>query len=236
VQNAPSKRAGEPQEEPVQYPWRELYAPANLPNWALALVAALAGYLAYRTLRAIKRQADLMKEQSDLMVEKERAKLRIELKPFRPVRSGDQISMYMVTGSVSIYGFTEAFVERSQIYACVGYDEMINPLPEWFFQIGGLPQVIRSGAPPVEFESMVISTKGPASDKELLPVREKNAPLFCKATIEYSDAFGQKWVLRLRQRFEFIFPSLSPDALGSWMDDGPPEENGEFKREFQKPN
>ena len=70
-------------EKPSQYPWRELYAPANVPNWVLAFLAGVAGWLALRTLGAIQLQADLMKDQSDLMVEKERAKLRIELDEFR---------------------------------------------------------------------------------------------------------------------------------------------------------
>jgi hypothetical protein len=49
----------------------------------LAFLAGVAGWLALRTLGAIQLQADLMKDQSDLMVEKERAKLRIELDEFR---------------------------------------------------------------------------------------------------------------------------------------------------------
>jgi hypothetical protein len=51
-------------EKPSHYPWRELYAPANVPNWALVLVAGIAGWLAYMTLRAIKKQAEIMERQA----------------------------------------------------------------------------------------------------------------------------------------------------------------------------
>ena len=46
-------------QKPSQYPWHELIAPANMPNWTLAVLAGVAGWLAYKTLRAIKRQADI---------------------------------------------------------------------------------------------------------------------------------------------------------------------------------
>ena len=54
-------------EKPSQYPWRELYAPANVPNWVLALLAGVAGWLAYITLRAIKRQAGHMERQTKIL-------------------------------------------------------------------------------------------------------------------------------------------------------------------------
>jgi len=41
-------------------PWRDAFAPSNWANWALVIVGGIAGYFAWRTLRAIKRQADLM--------------------------------------------------------------------------------------------------------------------------------------------------------------------------------
>jgi hypothetical protein len=59
----------EKQENAKPYQWRELYAPANVPNWVLAIVALWAGIMALKTLRAIKQQADLMKAQADHMGE-----------------------------------------------------------------------------------------------------------------------------------------------------------------------
>lgn len=184
----------------------------------------------------LRRQIELMKEQSDLMVGKERAKLRIELEPFRPTRSSDERDIYSVVGSVSIYGYTEAFIVRTQIYAWISVDGIFNPLPEWHFQITGVPSVVRAGTLPISFTTFVNAKDGPAMENEIVPVCEKRASIYCKAKIEFSDAFGQRWVLRLRRRFDFLWPSLAPDAIGEWKDTGPPEDNGEYRVEDERPH
>jgi hypothetical protein len=66
VQAASAKHEDGPKEKRPSYPWKELLAPANIPNWVLCLVGGFAGWAAYKTLRAIKRQSDLMKRQIDL--------------------------------------------------------------------------------------------------------------------------------------------------------------------------
>jgi hypothetical protein len=47
-------------EKPTKYPWGELLAPANIPNWFLVAVGVVTGWFVYKTLRAIKKQADIM--------------------------------------------------------------------------------------------------------------------------------------------------------------------------------
>ena len=49
------------------YQWIELFSPANIPNWVLAVIAAWAGFMALKTLKAINRQADLMGNQATEM-------------------------------------------------------------------------------------------------------------------------------------------------------------------------
>lgn len=51
-------------QQPTGYPWKELLAPANVPSWGLVLVGGIAGLLAYMTLRAIKKQAEIMESQA----------------------------------------------------------------------------------------------------------------------------------------------------------------------------
>jgi hypothetical protein len=51
-------------QEPPGYPWKELLAPANVPNWALVLVGGITGWFVYKTLRAIKKQAEIMEAQA----------------------------------------------------------------------------------------------------------------------------------------------------------------------------
>jgi hypothetical protein len=50
-----------------EHSWKEAFWPSTWSNWALAALAGWAGYMALRTLRAISRQADLMKTQADHM-------------------------------------------------------------------------------------------------------------------------------------------------------------------------
>jgi hypothetical protein len=51
-------------EKPSDYPWKELLAPTNVPNWALVLVGGITGWFVYKTLKAIKKQADIMERQA----------------------------------------------------------------------------------------------------------------------------------------------------------------------------
>jgi hypothetical protein len=51
-------------EKPTKYPWGELLAPANVPNWFLVVVGGVTGWFVYKTLRAIKKQADIMEAQA----------------------------------------------------------------------------------------------------------------------------------------------------------------------------
>ena len=51
-------------EKPAVYPWGELLAPANIPNWFLVAVGAVTGWFVYKTLKAIKKQADIMEVQA----------------------------------------------------------------------------------------------------------------------------------------------------------------------------
>lgn len=71
-----AKQEDNPKSEPYQ--WRELYAPANIPIWALTALAGWAGFMALRTLGAIKTQADLMKRQAEAMENAERARISVE--------------------------------------------------------------------------------------------------------------------------------------------------------------
>lgn len=64
VNNASPNQTPEPDQRTSEYPWRELYAPANVPSLLLFAVAIWAGYLALQTLGAIKFQADVMEGQT----------------------------------------------------------------------------------------------------------------------------------------------------------------------------
>ena len=158
--------------------------------------------------------------------------MRIELHEFRLIK--DKHDVYNVEGSVSIYGSTEAFIERTEIYASVGWRGILNPLPEWHFGMH-LPPVIRTGSEPIQFRAMVMVEDGPAGDEDFLLMREAEEFVYCKGKIEFADAFGQKWVYRLQQRFGFFWSdTLSPGVGGRWDLHGPKTDNGEYRPEAEQ--
>jgi hypothetical protein len=72
AQLAPANEKQDPAPEPSSYPWRELYAPANIPSWVLALVGTLAAFAAIKTLRAIEAQVIEMRstgQQTDKLIQ-----------------------------------------------------------------------------------------------------------------------------------------------------------------------
>lgn len=221
------------------------HTPLHDSNWMLVIVGSVTclviGWQSWETRKAgqgAQRAADAAFAQIDLMVERQRAKLRIKLDEFQPVK--DEHETYWVKGHVSIYGSTEAFIERTEIYASIGAAGIFNPLQEWLWGIHHVPAVIRSTAEPIPIKVMVMAADGPATDSEFLSVREAKEFVYVMAKIEFADTFGRKWVLRMRQRFGFIWSDVeSPGSGGSWEDSGPASDNGEYRVESEqasKPN
>ena len=88
VQTGASEREQRPGPKSPGYPWGELLAPANIPSWCLFFVGLWAGGMAYWTLRNIENQteqlriqATLTREQVDVMVHKDQARLNLDPQP-----------------------------------------------------------------------------------------------------------------------------------------------------------
>jgi hypothetical protein len=219
-------------EKSSQYPWRELLAPANVPNWFLVIVGGVTGLFVYKTLKSINRQADLMKEQSDLTVEKERAKLRFDLDAFDPESSKAAIG-YNLKGTVSIFGSTEAFIEKTVFFAGIlreGEGEIeILPAP-----MAEFPNVIRSGSDPLKTWTVLFRTNPmrlwvPTVNEGIDDVLSGKSLMFCKGLINYSDVFNGKWVFRFSRCYNVYLLPDGECAGGYWEDYGDPKDNGEYK-------
>jgi hypothetical protein len=68
----------QPSPKPSDYSWRELYAPANIPNWILAGIGILGIGAALLTLRSINKQAVLMERQAKEMSYQNRNTIKSE--------------------------------------------------------------------------------------------------------------------------------------------------------------
>jgi hypothetical protein len=69
IQKAPTEQAGSSKQKPSSYPWGELLAPANIPNWLLFLAAGWAGAMALKTLLAIEKQVNLQSAAMEQWIE-----------------------------------------------------------------------------------------------------------------------------------------------------------------------
>jgi hypothetical protein len=69
--------------QPSGYQWHELLSPANIPNWGLVLVGAVAGCFAWLTLQDIRRQVGVAEANTQAMIRAERAWIvvRVECQP-----------------------------------------------------------------------------------------------------------------------------------------------------------
>ncbi len=73
------------------YQWHELYAPANIPNWFLAVLAGWAGLMALKTLRTIERQTTATEDaakaallSAQAVINAERAWMIVTVEEFKP--------------------------------------------------------------------------------------------------------------------------------------------------------
>lgn len=93
IQPIPSVVQGEPtpDRKPSGYQWKELVAPANIPNWFLVLVGAWAGWMALGTLNEIRAQTEVNRVSAEAallnaqaVINAERARILIEFKKVLP--------------------------------------------------------------------------------------------------------------------------------------------------------
>jgi hypothetical protein len=126
-QDASSKQTEESKRKP--YPWGELIAPANMPNWILAVIGGCAVLAALKTLWAIKRQADLMERQIALSINQQRPRLHLEPQPYTAIINSlpdIRIKVTNIGGSKAIFGLCIAGMEATSLEVDVASRKPIN--------------------------------------------------------------------------------------------------------------
>jgi hypothetical protein len=89
-------------EKPAKYPWGELLAPANVPNWFLVVVGGVTGWFVYKTLRAIKKQADIMETQANDARESGAEATRIALATAQAARKAADAAEKSATAAMGV--------------------------------------------------------------------------------------------------------------------------------------
>ena len=213
---------------------KNAFGPAYASNWALVVVGAIAGFLAWLTLRKIGTQAGLMKDQADqmrsqteiltasvrvakesadialrnidLLISKERARLLVEVALLNTVAANEVNSDPVVRFTIHYVGTTEAFVDYAEAEAKVC--DSAEPAPEVFPNSLPLPKIISKQA---SFGWIKIPVQG-WSDKVFFEVEAKTKFVHFYGNITYKDVFGQEH----ETGFYYVWQVGDPYGVAGW--------------------
>jgi hypothetical protein len=180
-----------------------------------------------RSVTATEKSASAASENIELYISKERARLRIEMKPLSLPAVPDPA--YTVDFAVSIYGSTPAFITESLCVAYIFPWEVVDN-PELgdkiMFPIHSLPVTIPANNQPLDCY-VFLSHNTDSENFFIGEAREKRMFAGIRGVIKYMDVFGRKRETAFRYTWNYLgMYGLSPE-LGEWVKSGSPEENSE---------
>jgi hypothetical protein len=216
------------EDKPESY-FKRLFSSENAPNIGLFVVGCGGVFAAIQTLRAIKKQAELMQQQNQMVLSKERARLYVGLDNFVPDQDENLLG-YMVRGTVSIYGPTDAFIEKAELAATIGeVSEFVKSVPRTVYVAD---KVIHANSEPFKvMTSLMRSDSLLAGDEGIPEIINGDDFVYCVGEFVFQNLFDKRYVFRINKRFEFYRHEgkIIDKELGTWVDCGPPESNGEYE-------
>jgi hypothetical protein len=183
--------------------------------------------IARESAEAAKASAEVALAQINAMKSKERAKLSFELDPFSPhLYFKSSPWAQPINWRVKLHGQSEAWDVKSPAIFCVG-----EPTKHLFFGFHSLnlPSILSptlreySGQLVLHFHDSEGQTLG---EDTLEKLESGKTSLFFSGSIEYTDVYGDRWILPIRRRwvyFERRIPAiekLAASAGGYWMEEG----------------
>ena len=181
-----------------------------------------------RSVAASEKSADAAKENIELYISKERARLRIEFKPLSLMPKFDTTNFYTVDFDVAIDGPTAAYVTKSSCVAFAMPSQVIDEEEVGsaiMMNMALLPQVILPNTAPTEHFALFLSDS--EGIHNLLPeIKSGNFLVGIRGFICYRDVFDRnhETAFRYAWRFDEFF---ADGKHGRWEKCGKPEENRE---------
>jgi len=215
--------------------------PDGVTAWALILtliviaaqtrVAAIPTEATRKAADAALDSAKAANAQIQMMKDKERARLRLELRPFDP-KDGASVG-YLVRGDVFITGSTQANVESTYLIASICRGKIND---EVYRAPMSIPRVMEANIIPIEVVTPLL--RGAAlvhrESDDIRDVLRNESDVYCFGCIRYGDLFGQMWEYRISKKFVFRSYGIpladgSDLASGWWADHGAKDANGEHR-------
>jgi hypothetical protein len=240
--------------------------------WIFSLLLVAVGgfqvFLLWRTLRAIKRQADIMDAQKgilqesvkaaeanaksaeanaiaakegaqaasrnvEMFISKERARLRVEVKPFDI--ADKVVETHLVKFVITMHGNSSAFITDSGASAYFLPKDAIHVegvSEAVMFSIRDLPSTISPNTTPINTCSFIFIDKD--TNAFILPEIENGRLVIgIRGFIKYRDVFDKSRETRFRYSWSLEGGALGALGIrnklsdGEWIESGPPEDNQE---------
>jgi hypothetical protein len=208
----PTEQKHSSQQESSNYPWKELLAPANVPNWVLCLVGAFASLAAFQTLKCISRQVDVF-------TDKERGRLTVELDPLELPMPNKR---WYLKITIANAGSTKAFPGLALCLPCINSPAWNCKETSLRFPIA-LPPVLSPDAQGVVFK-VPIHMEGDATQEYLDSVIESvkigGKRVYVIGSIEYWDVFNTHWSIGFCKKWHGYY-SNGFWSFAGWRDHGP---------------
>jgi len=176
---------------------------------------------------AAQEGSETAKQSVEMFISKERARLRIDLKPLKlsPIFG----SIYAVDFAVCLYGATPAFVVEAR---CTAHELPSSAIDEpelmdrAMLPMRSVPSVMSPGAQPME-SSAYLFFDGEAKDLMLSEIKADRFFVVVRGFIKYRDVFDCDRETKFRYVWKYspYSPQTTPDRFGEWEKCGPADDN-----------
>jgi len=202
-----------------------------------------AGETAEKSALAASRSAEAALAQVNALKSRERAKLSFELTPFSPYMYFRSMpALQTVNWLVRLHGQSEAYDVRATAILCIGEPEPLSCLGQYYPV--NLPAILmpvtREYSGSVSLQAKKSNGEFVGSDtQQRLENGEEN--LFFAGAIEYTDVYGDRWIVPIRRRWVYIKPEhrireieiMAGSTGGFWLEDG---DNRERRKQSSNPD
>jgi hypothetical protein len=168
-----------------------------------------------------------------LMMSKERARLRIELEDFN---MNPEAGRFTLPYNIVLTGTTQAETLSFDFFAAIAATPPVptQPKQSWVTTMGNpLPKVIAPADKTVRREHSVFTSDDDLTQKgannDAILIRGGKMDVYCYGSILYEDIFGGRWRRNFSRRWTYDTLPGQLGGQGKWLDYGGPEANSEEK-------